>query len=135
MSWLALLLVPLALYLAYKLVGVAIKAVLAVVLVVAAYWWAAPLMGWPTVSDLFYVFGPDFDGQRIEEVVDPANLAKRATDTVVDGVVEEVATRTGLDTPGPVRDMATPEANGEVPPEPLPEPAADGKDPPAADPH
>src|SRR3546814_14213672 len=63
-SWLALLLVPLALYAAYKLVGVALKLVLAVVVVVAVYWWAAPQMGWPTVSDLVSVFGPDLDGRR-----------------------------------------------------------------------
>src|SRR3546814_9519800 len=63
-SWLALLLVPLALYAAYKLVGVALKLVLAVVVVVAVYWWAAPQLGWPTVSDLVYVFGPDLDGRR-----------------------------------------------------------------------
>src|SRR3546814_11308363 len=44
-SWFALLLVPLALYAAYKLVGVALKLVLAVVVVVAVYWWAAPQMG------------------------------------------------------------------------------------------
>ncbi len=105
MSWLALLLVPLALYLAYKLVGVAIKVVLAVVVVVALYWWAAPQMGWPTVSDLVYVFGPDFEGQRIEEVVDPSRLAKQATGRVVDGVVDEVMGRS---------DTARPEA------EPLP---------------
>src|SRR3546814_225514 len=54
-SWLALLLVPLALYAAYKLVGVALKLVLAVVVVVAVYWWAAPQMGWPTGSALVYV--------------------------------------------------------------------------------
>lgn len=104
MSWLALLLVPLALYLAYKLVGVAIKAVLAVVLVVALYWWAAPHMGWPTVSDLLYVFGPDFEGRRIEDVATPANLAREATGAVVDGVVEQINER------------APPEAAEQAPP-------------------
>src|SRR3546814_6881523 len=79
-SWLALLLVPLALYAAYKLVGVALKLVLAVVVVVAVYWWAAPQMGWPTVSDLVYVFGPDLDGRRIEEVADPSRLAGEAAE-------------------------------------------------------
>src|SRR3546814_13819015 len=47
-SWFALLLVPLALYAAYKLVGVALKLVLAGVVVVAVSWWAAPPMGWAT---------------------------------------------------------------------------------------
>lgn len=123
MSWLALLLVPLALYLAYKLVGVAIKIVLAVVLVVALYWWAAPLMGWPTVSDLFYVFGPDFEGQRIEEVVAPSNLAKRAKETVVDDVVGEVISRSGLARLGGVDGTSQDEPVASPPhPEPLPEP-------------
>ncbi|WP_027080266.1 hypothetical protein [Luteimonas mephitis] len=101
MSWLALLLVPLALYLAYKLVGVALKLVLAVVVVVAVYWWAAPHMGWPTVSELFYVLGPDFDGRRIEDVADPSRLAKEAAGRVVDGVVDEVVQRSGIALPAP----------------------------------
>ena len=112
MSWLALLLVPLALYLAYKLVGVAIKAVLAVVVVVAVYWWAAPQMGWPTVPDLFYVFGPDFGGKRIEEVVDPANLARQATGKVVDGVVDGVIGRSGEPPPEPVQPLPVEDAPG-----------------------
>ncbi|MFC3715767.1 hypothetical protein ACFONC_06365 [Luteimonas soli] len=99
MSWLALLLVPLALYAAYKLVGVAIKLVLAVVVVVALYWWAAPQMGWPTVSDLVYVFGPDLDGKRIEEVADPSRLAGQAAERVTDHVIDEVAERGGFAQP------------------------------------
>jgi|SRR5690606_11259489 len=122
MSWLALLLVPLALYLAYKLVGVAIKVVLAVVVVVAAYWWAAPYMGWPTASDLFYVLGPDFGGQRIEEVADPSRLAEQATARVVDGVVEEVVERSGWPAPG----QAPEPADVQAAPGPLP--AAEGED-------
>lgn len=99
MSWLALLLVPLALYAAYKLVGVALKLVLAVVVVVAVYWWAAPQMGWPTVSDLVYVFGPDFDGRRIEEVADPSRLAGQAAERMADHVVDEVVERSGFAQP------------------------------------
>jgi cell division septation protein DedD len=101
LSWLALLLVPLALYLAYRLVGAALKMALAVVVLVAVYWWAAPHMGWPTVPDLFHVLGPDFDGRRIEEVADPSNLAKQATGRVVDGVVDEVVQRSGIASPVP----------------------------------
>jgi hypothetical protein len=101
LSWLALLLVPLALYLAYKLVGVVLRMALAVVVLVAVYWWAAPLMGWPTVPDLFHVLGPDFDGRRIVEVADPSRLAKQATGRVVDGVVDEVIERSGVAPPGP----------------------------------
>jgi hypothetical protein len=95
MSWLALLLVPLALYLAYKLVSVALKLALAVAVLVAVYWWAAPYMGWPTVPDLFHVFGPDLEGRRIEELADPARLTKEATGKVVEGVVDEVVARSG----------------------------------------
>lgn len=120
MSWLALLLVPLALYLAYKLVGVALKAVLAVVVVVALYWWAAPHMGWPTVSDLFYVFGPDFDGRRIEEVADPSRLATEATGRVVDGVVDEVVARSGFE---PAVPEPLPAIEPEVPEPSIAEPA------------
>jgi hypothetical protein len=95
MSWLALLLVPLALYLAYKLVSVALKLALAVAVLVAVYWWAAPYMGWPTVPDLVHVLGPDLEGRRIEELADPARLAKEATGKVVEGVVDEVVGRSG----------------------------------------
>ena len=95
MSWLALLLVPLALYLAYKLVSVALKLALAVAVLAAVYWWAAPYMGWPTVRDLFHVLGPDLGGRRIEELADPARLAREATGKVVDGVVDEVVARSG----------------------------------------
>ena len=128
MSWLALLLVPLALYAAYKLVGVALKLVLAVVVLVAAYWWAAPQMGWPTVSDLVYVFGPDLDGRRIEEVADPSRLAGQAVERVADHVAEEVAQRSGFAQPEadqvnevalPLPDAA-PEADPEAPRTPDP---------------
>lgn len=97
MSWLALLLVPLALYLAYKLVSVALKLVLAVAVLVVVYGWAAPYMGWPTVPDLFHVLGPDLEGRRLEEFADPARLAKEATGKVVDGVVDEMVTRSGVE--------------------------------------
>jgi len=128
MSWLALLLVPLALYAAYKLVGVAIKLVLAIVVVVALYWWAAPQMGWPTVSDLVYVFGPDFDGKRIEEVADPSRLAGQAADRVVDGVVDEVAERSGFERSEV--ELPLPEPETEAAPEPEPGTADTPQDPP-----
>src|SRR5690606_36735120 len=127
MSWLALLLVPLTLYAAYKVVGVAIRFVLAIVVVVALYWWAAPQLGWPTVSDLVYVFGPDFDGKRIEEVADPSRLAGQAADRVVGGVVDEVVERSGFERsevglPLPEPDtQAVPESEPEPEPEPEPE--------------
>ena len=128
MSWLALLLVPLALYAAYKLVGVAIKLVLAIVVVVAVYWWAAPQMGWPTVSDLVYVFGPDFDGKRIEEVADPSRLAGQAAERVADHVVDEVVERSGF--ARSEVELPLPEAETQATPEPEPETPETPQDPP-----
>lgn len=130
MSWLALLLVPLALYLAYKLVGVAIKLLLAVVVVVALYWSAAPQMGWPTVPDLFSVFGPDFEGQRIGEGLDPSRLAGQAAERVADGVVDEVIERSGLAQPEPAQPPAA--AGAEAAWEPLPEPVTEAERAPSA---
>ena len=122
MSWLALLLVPLALYLAYKLVGVALKLVLALVVLVAVYWWVAPHLGWPTVPDLLHVLGPDLEGRRIEELADPARLAKEATGKVVDGVVDEVVGRTGVELARP-REVPAVEPEVEKPGPPTAEPA------------
>ena len=87
MSWLGLVLLLLGAYLAYKLVGALLKILMFVLALVGAYWFLAPHLGWPTVSELFYVFGPDFDGRRIEELAAPGELAKIATEHVVDGVV------------------------------------------------
>ena len=104
------------------------------VLVVAAYWWAAPLMGWPTVSDLFYVFGPDFEGQRIEEVMEPSNLAKQATGKVVDGVVDEVAERSGWSTQAPASPARPPEpVPVQTESRPLPQPMVESESPRAVD--
>lgn len=92
MSWLGFVLLALGLYLAFKLVGALLKIAMVVLALVGAYWIAAPHLGWPTVSDLVYVFGPDLGGRRIEELADPSKLAKQATDRVVEGVIE----RSGL---------------------------------------
>src|SRR3546814_11685636 len=56
-------------------------------------------MGWPTVSDLVYVFGPDLDGRRIEEVADPSRLAGEAAERMTDRVVDEVVERSGFAQP------------------------------------
>src|SRR3546814_14966869 len=113
-SWLALLLVPLALYAAYKLVGVVLKLVLAVVVVVAVYWWAAPQTGWPTVSDLLYVFGPDLDGRRLEEVADPSTLAGEAAARMHERRFGDVAKRSRFHPPEP----STPPPYSELPANP-----------------
>ena len=107
MSWLGLLLLAVSLYLAFKLVGALLKIAMFVLALVGAYWFLAPYMGWPTVSELFYVLGPDFDGRRIEELAQPSELARHVTDRVVDGVIERLDPRT----PVPVEDL----------PQPLPE--------------
>src|SRR3546814_12650887 len=70
-------------------------------------------MGWPTVSDLVYVFGPDLDGRRIEEVADPSRLAGEAAERMTDRVVDEVVERSGFAQPEaepPLPDAGTPAA-------------------------
>lgn len=101
LNWIALVLVALGLYLAFKLIGAALRLLMWVVVLVGAYWFVAPTLGWPTVSDLVYVFGPDFEGQRIEEVLTPERLAGDLGGRVADGVVDGVAERLRLpETPG-----------------------------------
>ena len=106
MSWLGLVLLVLGAYLAYRLVGVLLKLLMFVLALVGAYWFLAPHMDWPTVSELVYVLGPDFGGRRIEEVVQPRAIAGEVTDRVVDGVIDRILP------PQPMPDV-----------EPLPEPA------------
>lgn len=110
MSWLGLVLVVLGAYLAWKLVGALLKIAMFVLVLVGAYWFAAPHLGWPTVSELFYVLCPDFGGRRLEEVLQPRAIADGVTDRVVDGVVERLA-----GPPSPAPDAAV-----EVPAEALP---------------
>ncbi len=117
MSWLGLVLVVLGAYLAYKVAGALLKILMFALLLVGAYWFAAPHLGLPTVSDLVYVLGPDFGGRRIEEVARPSNIAGEVSGRVVDGVLDRVA-------------LPLPESAGagadEV--EPLPEPKAATRD-------
>ena len=89
-NWIALVLVVLGLYLAFKLIGAALKLLMWVVVLAGAYWFVAPMLGWPTLSDVVYVFGPDFEGQRIEEVFTPERIADGLSERVVDGVVERM---------------------------------------------
>jgi len=108
MSWVGLVLLVLGAYLAYKLVGALLKIAMFALALVGAYWFAAPHLGWPTVSELVYVLGPDFGGKRIEEVVQPSAIAGEVTNRVVDGMIERVV---------PSR---APEAAEAALPEPLP---------------
>lgn len=125
MSWVGLGLLVIGAYLAYKLVGALLKVAMCVLALVGAYWLAAPHMGWPTVSELVYVLGPDFGGQRIEQVVRPSAIAGEVADRVVDGVVERIVA------PSPGTPVAEAPATGptgpDVPPErpqPVDDPAA-----------
>lgn len=115
MSWLGLVLLVLGAYLAFKLIGAVLKLLMIVIALVGAYWFLAPHLGWPTVSELFYVLGPDFGGRRIEELAQPGELAKHATERIVDGVVDRFDPRT----PAPV----------DVQPAPLPEPVIESETP------
>lgn len=126
MSWLGLLVLPLALYLAFKVAGVALKLLMGALVLVAGYWFAAPLLGWPSVSDLVYVLGPDLGGRRMEEFADPGVLARSAGDYVVERAGDEVMQRVAPDaapdaTPDATR-APSPDAGGQARPEPLPEP-------------
>ena len=89
-NWIGLVLVVLGAYLAFKLLGVALRLLMWLVVLVGAYWFLAPMLGWPTVSDLVYVCGPDFGGRRIEEVLTPAGVAEGIGGRVVEGMVERV---------------------------------------------
>ncbi|MGJ4728380.1 hypothetical protein [Luteimonas sp. SDU101] len=111
MSWIGLVLLLVGAYLAYKLVGALLKLLMFVLALVGAYWFLAPHMGWPSVSELFYVLGPDFGGRRIEEVLQPGEIAGEVTGRVVDGVVERIL----APSPEPLPESANVQ--------PLPEPA------------
>ncbi len=115
MSWLGIALALLGLYLAFKVVGALLKLLMWALVLVGAYWFLAPQLGWPTLSDLVYVLGPDFGGRRIEEVVQPAEIAGEVAERVVDGVIERI------ESAQPAADPAQP-ATDLPRPEPLPEP-------------
>lgn len=93
MSWLGLVVLVIALYLAFKVASALLKVVLFVVMLVAAYWFIAPRLGWPSVSDLVYVLGPDLGGHRIEDLADPKRAATAAGDYVVDKARDELEER------------------------------------------
>ena len=58
MSWLGLVAIVIGLYLAFKVAGVVLKLALWVLIVVAAYWWLAPLLDWPPLGEVVHVLGP-----------------------------------------------------------------------------
>ena len=58
MSWLGIVVIIVGLYLAFKVVGMALKVALWIVLVIAAYWLLAPFFGWPPPLEVVHVLGP-----------------------------------------------------------------------------
>lgn len=58
MSWLGMVAVILGLYLVFKVAGFVLKLVLWLLIVVAAYWWLAPMLGWPELAEVVHVLGP-----------------------------------------------------------------------------
>jgi hypothetical protein len=130
MSWLGLLVLALALYLAFKVASALLKLVLFVVALAVGYWFAAPALGLPSVSELFYVLGPDFGGRRIEEMARPSAIADHVAREVADGVVERVsdALQGGEEAqPGNPSQPTEAEPRIEPLPEPLPAPASAGE--------
>lgn len=124
LNWIGLVLVALGLYLAFKLIGAALRLVMWLVVLVGAYWFTAPLLGWPTLSDLVYVFGPELGGQRIEEVFTPARMADVLGERMVDGVVDGVMERLQGQDPA-AAETSLPQPLPEPLPEPLPGEAAE----------
>lgn len=58
MSWIGLVLVILGLYLAFKVAGLVLKLALWVMIVFAAWWFVAPLFGWPPPLEVVGVLLP-----------------------------------------------------------------------------
>ncbi|MGV8931422.1 MAG: hypothetical protein ACOH1R_04840 [Luteimonas sp.] len=58
MSWLGIIVIIIGLYLAFKVVSVALKVVLWMLVVVAGYWFLAPFFGWPPLAEVIHVLGP-----------------------------------------------------------------------------
>lgn len=131
MSWLSLVVLVLALYLAFKVASALAKIVLLVVALAVGYWFAAPLLGLPRMSDIFYVLGPDFGGRRVEELARPSAIADHVAREVVDGVAERVAI--ALPGGGDAADSAPTALPAETArqveplPEPLPAPMPDSQ--------
>ncbi len=52
MSWLGLVVVVVGIYLAFKVAGTMFQLVLWSVVLLAGYWFSAPVLGWPTLEQL-----------------------------------------------------------------------------------
>lgn len=57
MSWLGLVILILAAWLAFKVVKIALKIALFVVVFIGAYWFLAPLFDWPPLLEVVHVLG------------------------------------------------------------------------------
>ena len=91
MSWIGLLLLLVALYLGFRLVGVVLKLALFVVALVIGYALLAPHMEWPSPGEIVWVLGPDTDVLGPEGVRLPE--ASQVRQRVVEGVAGAIAER------------------------------------------
>ncbi|MGH8033271.1 MAG: hypothetical protein ACREO8_13175 [Luteimonas sp.] len=58
MNWLGFVVIVICLYLAFKVAGVVLRLALWMLIVVAGYWFLAPLLGWPPLAEIIHVLGP-----------------------------------------------------------------------------
>jgi len=111
MSWIGLLLLLVALYLGFKLVGVVLKLALFVVALVIGYALLAPHMEWPSPSEIVWVLGPDTDvlGPDGVRLPDTSDVRERVVQGVSNAIAERVVPAL------------------EAPAEPLPAPCTEGQ--------
>lgn len=113
MSWIGIILLVLALYLGFKLVGVVLKLALFVVAIVIAYALVAPHLDWPSPAEIVWVLGPDTDalGPDGLRVPDTAHMRQRVVEGVADAIAERVVPT--ADAPADPLPVPCDEAQGE----------------------
>ncbi|QCO67504.1 hypothetical protein E5843_06450 [Luteimonas yindakuii] len=92
MSWIGIVVLVLALYLGFKLVGVVLKLVLFVVALVIGYALLAPHLDWPSPTEVVWVLGPDTDalGPDGLRVLDASDMRQRVVHGVSNAIAERV---------------------------------------------
>lgn len=123
-GWIGLIMVALAAYLAFRLIGVVMRLLLCAALLVGGYWLLAPLLGWPGLSELAHGLGPDAGGERMEDVISPGRVMDLVGNRVATDVMQRLDTglqdaflrpMQGQPLPQPVPDLA-PLHEGALPP-------------------
>jgi len=106
MNWLGIGIAVVAAYAGFRMISLLLRMALWAVALLALYWVCAPLMGWPTLSELIRSPPPALEAARIDEVVRNAERAGgRAVDLAGDAleqandVAEQVRERLGSDIP------------------------------------